>query len=217
MRVVLLGAPGAGKGTLAKDLVKFLNVPHISTGDMFREAVSSGSDLGKQVEQILKTGALVPDEIVNKLVKERLSRQDCKNGFIFDGYPRTVQQALSLDGMLKEMDQKLDAVLYLKVNEDVVVKRLTNRRICPRCGKIYNLLSMPPKEDELCDDCKIKLIQRDDDREEVVRNRFRVYNELTAPLIDYYGQKGVLLELDSSTDHEIVVERTLNLLKKVRR
>lgn len=217
MRVVLLGAPGAGKGTLAKDLVKFLNVPHISTGDMFREAVSSGSDLGKQVEQILKTGALVPDEIVNKLVKERLSRQDCKNGFIFDGYPRTVQQALALDGMLKEMDQKLDAVLYLKVNEDVVVKRLTNRRICPRCGKIYNLLSMPPKEDELCDDCKIKLIQRDDDREEVVRNRFRVYNELTAPLIDYYGQKGVLLELDSSTDHEIVVERTLNLLKKVRR
>lgn len=217
MRIVLLGAPGAGKGTLAKDLVKFLNVPHISTGDMFREAVSSGSDLGKQVEQILKTGALVPDEIVNKLVKERLSRQDCRNGFIFDGYPRTVQQALALDEMLKEMDQKLDAVLYLKVNEDVVVKRLTNRRICPRCGKIYNLLSMPPKEDELCDSCKIKLIQRDDDREEVVRNRFRVYNELTAPLIDYYGQKGVLLELDSNTDHEIVVERTLNLLKKVRR
>lgn len=217
MRIVLLGAPGAGKGTLAKDLVKFLNVPHISTGDMFREAVSSGSDLGKQVEQILKTGALVPDEIVNKLVGERLSRRDCRNGFIFDGYPRTVQQALALDEMLKEMGQKLDAVLYLRVDEDVVVKRLTNRRICPRCGKIYNLLSMPPKEDELCDDCKIKLIQRDDDREEVVRNRFRVYNELTAPLIDYYKQKGILLELDSSTDHEIVVERTLNLLKKVRR
>ncbi len=217
MRIVLLGAPGAGKGTLAKDLVRFLNVPHISTGDMFREAVSSGSDLGKQVEQILKTGALVPDEIVNELVKERLSRRDCRNGFIFDGYPRTVQQALALDEMLKEMDQKLDAVLYLKVDEDVVVKRLTNRRICPRCGRIYNLLSMPPEEDELCDDCKVKLIQRDDDREEVVRNRFRVYNELTAPLIDYYERKGILLELDSSTDHEVVVEKTLNLLKKVRR
>ncbi|MCS7174540.1 adenylate kinase [Pseudothermotoga sp.] len=217
MRIVLLGAPGAGKGTLAKDLIKFFGVPHISTGDMFREAVSSGSELGKQVEQILKSGALVPDEIVNKLVKERISRQDCENGFIFDGYPRTLQQALALDEMLKSMNKKLDAVLHLKVSEDVVVKRLTSRRICLKCGKIYNLLSMPPKEDELCDDCKIKLNQRDDDREDVVRKRFRVYNELTAPLIDYYKQKGILLELDSDANHETVVEEALKALRKVRR
>lgn len=216
MRLVLLGAPGAGKGTLAKDLVEAFNVPHISTGDMFREAVASGSELGKQVQHILSTGALVPDEIVNELVKERLAREDCKNGFILDGYPRTVQQASALDEMLKAMNQKLDAVLYLKVSEEVVVRRLTNRRICPKCGKIYNLLSMPPKKDEICDDCGTKLIQRDDDKEEVVRKRFKIYNELTAPLIDYYEKKGILIELDGDSNHQSLVEKTLEMLKKVR-
>ncbi|AJC72988.1 adenylate kinase [Pseudothermotoga hypogea DSM 11164 = NBRC 106472] len=215
MRIVLLGAPGAGKGTLAKDLVGLFNVPHISTGDMFREAVASGSELGKQVQHILSSGALVPDEIVNKLVRERISRPDCKDGFILDGYPRTVQQASALDEMLKETGQKLDAVLYLRVSEDVVVKRLTNRRVCPKCGRIYNLLSMPPKNDELCDDCGIRLVQRDDDKEEVVRNRFKVYNEMTAPLIDYYKKKGTLVEVDAEADHQNTVQKAVEALKKV--
>jgi len=215
MRIVLLGAPGAGKGTLAKDLVGLFNVPHISTGDMFREAVASGSELGKQVQHILNSGALVPDEIVNKLVRERISRPDCKDGFILDGYPRTVQQASALDEMLKETGQKLDAVLYLRVSEDVVVKRLTNRRVCPKCGRIYNLLSMPPKNDELCDDCGIRLVQRDDDKEEVVRNRFKVYNEMTAPLIDYYKKKGTLVEVDAEADHQNTVQKAVEALKKV--
>lgn len=216
MRIVLLGAPGAGKGTLAKDLVKLIGVPHISTGDMFREAVASGSELGKQVEQIMKSGALVPDEIVNELVKERISKADCRDGFIFDGYPRTVQQAHAFDEMLKEMGQKIDAVIYLKVSEDVAVRRLTSRRICPRCGKIYNLLSMPPKNDEVCDDCGVKLIQRDDDKEDVVRNRFKVYSNQTAPLIDYYKSKDVLIEIDAEEDHRIVVEKVMKMLGKVR-
>jgi adenylate kinase len=215
MRIVLLGAPGAGKGTLAKDLVGLFNVPHISTGDMFREAVASGSELGRQVQNILSSGKLVPDEIVNRLVRERISKPDCKDGFILDGYPRTVQQARTLDEMLTAMGQKLDAVLYLKVSEDVVVERLTNRRVCPRCGRIYNLLSMAPKSDEICDDCGTKLIQRDDDREEVVRNRFKVYNEMTAPLIDYYKKKGTLIEIDAEADHQITVRKTVEALKKV--
>jgi len=215
MRIVLLGAPGAGKGTLAKDLVGLFNVPHISTGDMFREAVASGSELGKQVQHILSSGALVPDEIVNKLVRERISKPDCKDGFILDGYPRTVQQASALDEMLKETGQKLDAVLYLRVSEDVVVKRLTNRRVCPKCGRIYNLLSMPPKNDELCDDCGIRLVQRDDDKEEVVRNRFKVYNEKTAPLIDYYKKKHTLVEVDAEADHQNTVQKAVEALKKV--
>lgn len=215
MRIVLLGAPGAGKGTLAKDLVGLFNVPHISTGDMFREAVASGSELGRQVQNILSSGKLVPDEIVNELVRERISKPDRKDGFILDGYPRTVQQARTLDEMLTAMGQKLDAVLYLKVSEDVVVERLTNRRVCPRCGRIYNLLSMPPKSDEICDDCGTKLIQRDDDREEVVRNRFKVYNEMTAPLIDYYKKKGTLIEIDAEADHQITVRKTVEALKKV--
>lgn len=212
----MLGAPGAGKGTLAKDLIKLLGVPHISTGDMFREAVASGSELGKKVEQIMRSGALVPDEIVNELVKERISKGDCREGFIFDGYPRTVQQAHAFDEMLKEMGQKIDAVIYLKVSEDVAVRRLTSRRICPRCGKIYNLLSMPPRSDEMCDDCGVKLIQRDDDKEDVVRNRFKVYSNLTAPLIDYYKSKNVLIEIDAEEDHQIVVEQVMKLLGKVR-
>ncbi|HBT39615.1 MAG: Adenylate kinase [Thermotoga sp. 50_1627] len=215
MRIVLLGAPGAGKGTLARDLVELFSVPHISTGDMFREAVASGSELGKQVQHILSSGALVPDEIVNRLVRDRISKPDCKDGFILDGYPRTVQQASALDEMLKNMGHKLDAVLYLKVSEDVVVKRLTNRRVCPKCGKIYNLLSMPPKKDEICDDCGTKLVQRDDDKEDVVRNRFRVYTETTAPLINYYKERGILVEIDAEADHRNTVQKAVEALKKV--
>ena len=170
--LVFLGPPGAGKGTYAKELVKILGIPHISTGDMFREAVASGSEIGKKVKEIMDRGDLIPDDIVNAVVKERLSKPDCEKGFILDGYPRTVEQAKALDEMLKEMNRELTWAIFFDVPEDVVVVRLTNRRICPKCGRIYNLLTSPPKEDNLCDVCKVPLVQRDDDKEEVVRRRY---------------------------------------------
>ncbi|MGJ8454958.1 adenylate kinase [Pseudothermotoga sp. U03pept] len=216
MRLVLLGAPGAGKGTLAKDLVNHLNIPHISTGDMFREAVAAGTELGRKVQSIIQSGALVPDEIVNQVVEERLKKDDCRSGFIFDGYPRTVPQAVTLDEILSKISAKLDAVISLEISEEVVVKRLTNRRVCPKCGRIYNMISMPPKNDELCDDCQVKVVVRDDDREEVVRRRYRLYHELTEPLVDYYRKKGILIQVNSEVDHQDLVKKVLDRLEKVR-
>lgn len=216
MRIVLLGAPGAGKGTLAKDLISHFKIPHISTGDMFREAVAAGTELGRKVQSILESGALVPDEIVNQVVEERLKRSDCQNGFVFDGYPRTVPQAIALDEILSKMSKKLDAVIYLRISEQTVVERLTNRRLCPKCGRIYNMISMRPKNDELCDDCGVKLVIRDDDKEEVVRKRYRLYCEMTKPLVDYYQKRDLLIEVDSEVDHQDLANRVIKILEKVR-
>ena len=210
--LVFLGPPGAGKGTYAKALVKELGIPHISTGDMFRETASSGSELGRKIKETMERGDLVPDELVNEMVKERLSRSDCKDGFILDGYPRTVAQAEALDGILKEMGKELTWAIFFDVPEEVVVQRLTNRRICPKCGRIYNLLTMPPKEDNLCDVCKVPLIQRDDDKEEVVRRRYKVYMENTVPVVEYYEDAGKLKRIDGTIGVENVVGEILNLL-----
>jgi len=210
--LVFLGPPGAGKGTYAKALVEILKIPHISTGDMFREAARSGTELGRKIKEIMERGDLVPDELVNEMVKERLSRDDCKDGFILDGYPRTVAQAEALDSILRDLGTKLTYAIFFEVPEEVVVQRLTNRRICPKCGRIYNLLTMPPKEDELCDVCKVKLVQRDDDKEEVVRRRYKVYMENTVPVVEYYQKKDKLRKIDGTIGVENVVEEILNLL-----
>ncbi|ABV33166.1 MULTISPECIES: adenylate kinase [Pseudothermotoga] len=215
MKIVLLGAPGAGKGTLAKDLSIMFSVPHISTGDMFREAVAAGTELGVKVQNILSSGALVPDEIVNQVVEERLRKQDCEKGFIFDGYPRTIAQAIALDEILQKMSKKLDLAIYLEASEETVVKRLTSRRICPKCGKIYNLISMPPVSDQICDDCGEQLVIREDDKEEVVRKRYRLYLETTAPLVEYYSGRDILVSVNSERDHRKLVEDVSRLLKKV--
>ncbi|HEY8541104.1 MAG TPA: adenylate kinase [Pseudothermotoga sp.] len=215
MRIVLLGAPGAGKGTLAKDLMSHFRIPHISTGDMFREAVAAGTELGRKVRNILESGALVPDEIVNQVVEQRLSKSDCQNGFIFDGYPRTVPQAIALDEILLKMSAKLDAVIYLEISEQTVVKRLTSRRVCPKCGRIYNMISMRPKNDELCDDCGVKLIIRDDDKEEVVRKRYRLYHEMTEPLVSYYQDRNILIRVNSEIDHQDLASQVIKVLEKV--
>ena len=212
--LVFLGPPGAGKGTYAKELVKILGIPHISTGDMFREAVASGSELGKKVKEIMDRGDLIPDEIVNAVVRERLSKPDCEKGFILDGYPRTVEQAKALDEMLKEMKRELMWAIFFDVPEDVVVVRLTNRRICPKCGRIYNLLTSPPKEDNLCDVCKVPLVQREDDKEEVVRRRYKVYMEKTVPVVEYYEERGKLQRLDGTAGVENVVKEVLRLVDK---
>ena len=214
-RMILLGPPGAGKGTQAKIISALLGIPHISTGDILRDAVKSGSELGKKVKEIMERGELVPDELMDRIVENRLKENDCRKGFILDGYPRTVKQAESLEKILENLNEKLDIVILVDVSEDDVVRRITNRRICPKCGKVYNLIvpDLRPSEDELCDLCKVKLIQRDDDKEETVRRRYRVYMESTSPLIEYYDKRGILERIDGKHQPEKVKEEILKVLE----
>jgi len=214
-RMILLGPPGAGKGTQAKIISALLGIPHISTGDILRDAVKSGSELGKKVKEIMERGELVPDELMDRIVENRLKENDCRKGFILDGYPRTVKQAESLEKILENLNEKLDIVILVDVSEDDVVRRITNRRICPKCGKVYNLIvpDLRPNEDELCDLCKVKLIQRDDDKEETVRRRYRVYMESTSPLIEYYDKRGILERIDGKHQPEKVKEEILKVLE----
>lgn len=216
MNIVLMGPPGAGKGTQAKRIAHKYNIPHISTGDMLREAVAAGNDLGLKVKEIMEKGLLVPDTLMIGLVKERLSREDAKNGFILDGFPRTVEQAEALDKMLGELDRKIDVVLLVNSSEEVVVNRISSRRVCPKCGKVYNLLTIKPQIDGLCDVDGSELVQRDDDLPETVRSRYRVYAEKTAPVIDYYSNSEVFfLDIDGSGNIDEVAEEIFGLLGNV--
>jgi len=216
MNIVLMGPPGAGKGTQAKRIAHKYNIPHISTGDMLREAVAAGNDLGLKVGEIMEKGLLVPDTLMIGLVKERLSRGDARNGFILDGFPRTVEQAGALDEMLEELDRKVDVVLLVNSSEEVVVDRISSRRVCPKCGKVYNLLTIKPRIDGLCDVDGSELVQRDDDLAETVRSRYRVYVEKTAPVINYYSNSEVFfLEIDGSGEIDEVAEEIFRLLENV--
>jgi len=194
--MVLLGAPGAGKGTQAKILVKEYNLLHISTGDMLRETVKSGTELGLKIKKCMESGELVSDEIVTKSVIERMSKDDAKRGVILDGYPRTRSQAEAIDISLKKENRSLNIVVYMKVTEKVVLERLCGRRLCPKCGKIYHTVNMPPKKEGICDIDGAELIQRKDDKPETIKNRLDVYDKQTKDLIDYYAEKGILRELD---------------------
>ncbi len=213
MRLVLLGAPGAGKGTLAKQLSKALGVVHISTGDIFREEVAAGTELGKKAKSYMDRGALVPDEVVIGMVKQRLSRPDVNAGFILDGFPRTVPQAEALDKVLEESNQPLDAVLDIVVPEETVVRRLSGRRVCRQCGAIYHIDNMPTKQEGVCDKCGGEVYERDDDQPEAIRQRLKVYAEATAPLTDYYRTKGLLRPVDGTGTPEEVLGTALALLK----
>lgn len=216
MNLILLGAPGAGKGTQAKIIMEKYNIPQISTGDMLREAVGKGTELGKKAQEFMKQGKLVPDEIVIGIVRERLKQKDCKDGFILDGFPRTIAQAEALDKLLAEMGKKIDAVINVNVPEEEVVKRIVNRRTCKKCGAIYHLIYSPPKIDGICDKCGGELYQREDDKEETVRERFRVYRKNTEPLINYYRKKGVLYDVDGTKDIEGVKKDVLSILEKIK-
>ena len=190
MRIVLLGPPGSGKGTIAKIVEEQYQIPAITTGDMLRDAAARGTSLGKTAKGYMDRGELVPDELVVSLVRERLSMPDTANGFVLDGYPRSVKQAEALDEILSSTGRKLDCVLSVELEDEVIVKRLSARRSCPKCGTVFNLINKPPKKKGLCDICGSTLIQRDDDRSEVVRRRLEVYREKTQPLLDWYAAKG---------------------------
>lgn len=214
MRLVMLGPPGAGKGTQARRLSKKLNIPHISTGDIFRDAIRKETPLGKQAKEYSDKGQLVPDDITVEIVRERLGKPDCNEGFLLDGFPRTQQQAKRLDQILSEMNTLLDAVVEIQVPGEEIVRRLINRRQCPKCGRIYHLVNNPPADDEICDDCQIKLAHREDDTRKVIENRLKVYHEKTGLLTDYYSDKGILVPINGNQTMDEVeqeIERKLNV------
>ena len=196
MRLVLLGPPGAGKGTQASAIVNRYNIPHISTGDIFRANIKEGTELGKKAKDYMNKGLLVPDELVVSIVKDRLTKEDCKYGFLLDGFPRTVSQAESLDAELLSMGTKLDKVINIDAESKVLIERAIGRRICKECGATYHIKFHPPKVEGVCDLDSSPLFQRDDDIEETVATRIQVYFDQTQPLIDYYQDKGLILNVD---------------------
>ena len=209
MRLCFLGPPGAGKGTQAEMVSAHLGIPHISTGDMLREAVREQTELGVRARAIMERGELVPDEVVIGIVRERLGRTDCRPGFVLDGFPRTVAQADALETILADLHQPLERVLNLIVPDDVIVSRSTGRRVCRQCGANYHLLFNPPAVPDRCDLCGGELYQRDDDREETVRRRLSVYAQQTAPLIDYYRHRALLRDVDGDAPVDVVFARVL--------
>ncbi len=206
MNLIFLGPPGAGKGTQAKKLVDLLGIPQISTGDILREKKREDSPLGHKVREIMSEGKLVPDEIVIEIVKERLGKPDCGKGFILDGFPRTIPQAEALEKILAEMRKQLDAVVYIDVPDEELIRRISGRRVCEECGEEYHIIFKPPRVEGVCDKCGGKLIQREDDKEEVVKKRIEVYNESTAPLVDFYEKKGLLKKINGVASMENVFE-----------
>ncbi len=210
MIVVFLGPPGSGKGTQAKKLSKEMGLLHISTGDLLREAVKNGTPLGKKAKEYMDKGELVPDEVVISLIEEVMPKD---GGFILDGFPRTVPQAIALEEMLKKYGRDVDKVVLFEISEEVVVDRLSGRLTCSVCGAVYHIRYNPPKQEGICDLCGGKLIQREDDKEEVVRRRFKVYREQTAPLIEFYEKRHKLIRLDATKDVEEVHSRLLEVLK----
>ena len=195
-----MGLPGAGKGTQAEKITKTYAVPHISTGDMFRSAIKEGTTLGKKAKAFMDEGNLVPDEVTIGIVEERLQKDDCKDGFLLDGFPRTIAQAEALDALLSSMNKRIDHVLHIDVPEENLVERLTGRRICPSCGATYHVLYNPPKEEGKCDNDNSELIQRDDDQPETVKNRLAVNIKQTQPLLDFYQKQGYLKIINGNQD-----------------
>jgi adenylate kinase len=213
MNLVLLGPPGSGKGTLAKLLSSELKIPHISTGDMLRKEAKLGTFLGNKVKPLMEKGELVPDQIILEVMKERIGKPDCRKGFLLDGFPRTIPQALGIDEMLKESTKSIDWVLKLEVSEDCVLKRLGGRWICPECGAFFNLYTKPPQKNLICDFCGSKLYQRPDDAPEVILNRLKVYKEETLPIEEYYEKQGKLRKVNGELDPDSILKNVLNILQ----
>lgn len=209
-----MGLPGAGKGTQAEKICDKYNIPHISTGDMFRLSIKEGTALGMQAKSFMDQGALVPDEVTIGIVKERLSKDDCKNGFLLDGFPRTIAQAEALDQLLEELNESIHHVIDIEVLVEKLVERLTGRRVCPTCGTTYHVIFNPPEKDGVCDKDETPLIQRDDDTEETVKNRLKVNIEQTKPLLDFYDKKGCLVNIKGDQPIETVFDDIQAIIEK---
>ncbi|HCX9107918.1 TPA: adenylate kinase [Staphylococcus aureus] len=212
MNIILMGLPGAGKGTQASEIVKKFPIPHISTGDMFRKAIKEETELGKEAKSYMDRGELVPDEVTVGIVKERISEDDAKKGFLLDGFPRTIEQAEALNNIMSELDRNIDAVINIEVPEEELMNRLTGRRICGSCGTTYHLVFNPPKVEGICDIDGGKLYQREDDNPETVANRLSVNIKQSKPILDFYDQKGVLKNIDGSKDISDVTKDVIDIL-----
>ena len=215
MLAIIMGPPGAGKGTQAEILAKEFALPHISTGDIFRSAVKEGTEMGKKAKEYMDKEHLVPDEIVVGIVKERLSRPDCKEGAILDGFPRTVNQAEALDEVLRELGMKIDAVICIDADEDELIARLTGRRVCRNCGATYHVRFNPPRVRNICDHCSGELYQRSDDNIDTIKERFAVYKKQTLPMFDYYRDKYPVINIDGSKQIDEVYDDIRSSLKNI--
>ncbi|ASE36665.1 MULTISPECIES: adenylate kinase [Staphylococcus] len=212
MNIILMGLPGAGKGTQASEIVKKYPIPHISTGDMFRKAIREETELGKKAKSFMDRGELVPDEVTVGIVKERLSEDDAKKGFLLDGFPRTIDQAEALNDIMSDLNREIEAVINIEVPEEELMNRLTGRRICEKCGTTYHLVFNPPKVEGVCDLDGGKLYQREDDNPETVSNRLKVNIKQSKPILEYYDQKGVLKNIDGAKDIDDVTSDVIQIL-----
>ena len=214
MKIIMLGAPGAGKGTQAKKIAAQYSIPHISTGDIFRANIKNNTELGQKAKTYMDKGELVPDSLVVDLIMDRFKEADCANGYVLDGFPRTIPQAEALDNALKANGEKVDFAINVEVPDENIINRMSGRRACVGCGATYHIKYNPTKVEGVCDACDEKLILRDDDKPETVKNRLSVYHEQTQPLIDYYNKAGVLAEVDGTKDMEDVFKDIVNILGK---
>ena len=212
MKIIMLGAPGAGKGTQAKQIAGKYSIPHISTGDIFRANIKNGTDLGKKAKEYMDQGLLVPDELTCDLVMDRIQQDDCKNGFVLDGFPRTIPQAEALDAALTKIGEKMDYAIDVDVPDENIVNRMSGRRACLDCGATYHIVSLPPKTEGKCDHCGSDLVLREDDKPETVQKRLTVYHDQTQPLIDYYKNQGILKSVDGTQPMETVFTAITDIL-----
>ena len=212
MKIIMLGAPGAGKGTQAKRIAEKYSIPHISTGDIFRANIKNGTELGKKAKTYMDQGLLVPDELVVDLVVDRVNQEDCANGYVLDGFPRTIPQAEALDAALASMGQSMDYAINVEVPDENIVARMSGRRACVDCGATYHIVHAPTKQENVCDNCNGELILRDDDKPETVQKRLNVYHDQTQPLIDYYQNKNILVEVDGTVHMEDVFAAIVEIL-----
>ncbi len=212
MKIIMLGAPGAGKGTQAKMIAEKYSIPHVSTGDIFRANIKNGTDLGKQAKEYMDAGKLVPDELTVKILLDRVAQDDCKNGYVLDGFPRTIPQAEVLEDALNKLGDKIDYAVNVDVPDENIVRRMSGRRACLKCGATYHIEHIPPKQEGICDTCGSELVLRDDDKPETVLNRLKVYHDQTQPLIDFYTERNVLKTVDGTRDMKDVFADIISIL-----
>ncbi len=213
MKIIMLGAPGAGKGTQAHMIAEKYHLPHVSTGDIFRANIKNGTELGKEAKGYMDRGELVPDELTVRILLDRVAQEDCKNGYILDGFPRNIPQAEVLEKELENLGEKIDAAIDMEVPDESIIRRMSGRRACSSCGATYHIVNVPPKKEGICDVCGEALILRDDDKEETVQKRLDVYHEQTQPLIEFYTKKGILKTVDGTQDMMSVFQTITKILE----